>query len=540
MKKIKLLNTVEVLPDQAGNKKGRWFRSLYLGLLILMVSALLVVGFSVWSNIYQQVNAELTPKTRSLADIMSRFLASQEETLVTIAEGFEIDNVKSKAAQDVLFNMTAATRQMKAVAILDTDNAILIASGEYQTGDWARLFPKESASLSAVGIPFRMTLFGESFIPIRVPIFDVENQLAGYLVAAYQIIGREGVWMDASVRHDIMQFTLASDKGLIYASVPEEPSFLQSFATARLAPQLLVELAHLDEEEIGRGSVDTNRGETLYNARKIQRFNGYVVVSVLTRKLWGEWFSQMKYAALIILCAALLGLLVLRISIRRAHVFEEEKYQAQNNVTKLSRAIEQSPSSVIVTDTDWITEYANKKLKDGSGQLIDIQMNVMLMSFFPHDLLLPDLEKITVSLNMGDNWYCERSVDHEQQWFSFSISKMSMEDGSGDNYIVITQNITERKKAEARLYNQAYYDSLTGLPNRRNSSQLLKKSLQEARENEQKVALVYLDLDNFKQVNDRYGHAVGDLLLQAVASRLDLVMRTVGTACHMSGDEFLV
>ena len=153
--------------------------------------------------------------------------------------------------------------------------------------------------------------------------------------------------------------------------------------------------------------------------------------------------------------------------------------------------------------------------------------------------LKPDLDKILAALSLGENWYCERCDDSQQQWFSFSISKMSIENDLDESFIIITQNITERKKAEARLYKQAYFDSLTGLPNRRNSSVLLQKELVQARKENSEVALIYLDLDNFKSVNDRFGHAIGDQLLQAVARRLGQVMYKKGTACHMSGDEFL-
>ena len=264
-----------------------------------------------------------------------------------------------------------------------------------------------------------------------------------------------------------------------------------------------------------------------------------MIVSVDFSDLWKQWFKQMELAGLVFLLISLLGFLFLRISNRRAYQSEAEKEVAQQSVSKLSRAIEQSPSSVIVTNNRWITEYANRKLLDRSGQVIEIAENSVLVEHKPHDLLKPDIEKILTTLNLGENWYCERCDESEQQWFSFSISKMVIENDVNESFIIITQNITDRKKVEAKLYQQAHFDSLTGLPNRLNSSVLLRKELVDARKLDAKVALIYLDLDNFKSVNDRYGHAIGDQLLQSVARRLGQVMYKVGTACHMSGDEFL-
>ncbi|NQZ31097.1 MAG: EAL domain-containing protein [Oceanospirillaceae bacterium] len=529
----------KLLPNYLNNKKGRWFRVLYFGLVALMILALIVVGLSIWNNIYIKSRSTLAPHANSLTEVMSRFLTFEEDVLLSTAEQFDITRAHSVKAKETLDNLIRVSKYIKAVAVLDSNSNVLISHGHYEGEDWGRLFLNESAALSAVGLPFRMSSFGEHFLPLRVPIYNHNNAVVGYLVAAYQIIGPDGVWNKSAVSINNAKVTFSNDKGFIYASYPEKKSFLQSFGTARIAPNLIPELALINENAVGLGSVSTANGDVFFSAKKVPDFNGYVVVSIQYSNLWDVWFTRMQFATLIILAVALLGLLVLRISIRRAYVFEEEKHIAQHSVSKLSRAIEASPSSVIVTNSRWVTEYANRKLLDGAGQIIEIAPNTILVDSKPHDLLKPDLEKILVALRLGENWYCERCDESQQQWFSFSISKMSVENDLDESYIIITQNITERKKVEARLYKQAYFDSLTGLPNRRNSSLLLQKELLQSRKDNGQVALIYLDLDNFKSVNDRFGHAIGDQLLQAVARRLGQVMYQKGTACHMSGDEFL-
>ncbi|MEH6445637.1 MAG: EAL domain-containing protein [Oceanospirillaceae bacterium] len=503
-----------------------------------MILALIIVGLSIWNSVYLKSRSDLSPHANSLTEAMSRFLTFQDEVLLTTAEKFDMTSVTSLHSQGVISELFRVSKQMKAVAILDVDNKVVISEGGYE-GEWVRLFSSKTVNLSSVGLPFRMSSFGEHYLPLRVPIFNEYNVVMGYLVAAYQIIGPDGVWDKAAVSIDNAKVLLSNDRGYIYASYPEKKSFLQSFGTARIAPDLRTKLALIDEDLVGLGSASTAEGGIFFSAKKVPNFNGYVVVTIEYNKLWVAWFTRMQFATLVVLAVALLGLLVLRISIRRAYLFEEEKFVAQHRVSKLSHAIEQSPSSVIVTNDRWVTEYANRKLLDGTGQIIEIAPNTVLVDSKPHNLLKADLEKILVTLNLGENWYCERCDEAQQQWFSFAISKMTLEDDQDDSFIIITQNITDRKKAEARLYKQAYYDSLTDLPNRRNSSLLLQKELVEARKNDTKVALIYLDLDNFKSVNDRFGHAIGDQLLQAVARRLGKAMHQKGTACHMSGDEFL-
>ncbi|HNB50686.1 MAG TPA: PAS domain S-box protein [Anaerolineales bacterium] len=101
-----------------------------------------------------------------------------------------------------------------------------------------------------------------------------------------------------------------------------------------------------------------------------------------------------------------------------------------------------------------------------------------------------------------------------------------------------SHNITERKNIEKQLHHLATHDSLTGLPNRVLFFERLAQALERARQNRTKVAILFMDLDGFKEVNDTFGHAMGDQLLQAIAQRLEMRFRDVDTLARMGGDEF--
>jgi len=102
------------------------------------------------------------------------------------------------------------------------------------------------------------------------------------------------------------------------------------------------------------------------------------------------------------------------------------------------------------------------------------------------------------------------------------------------------RDITERKVAEERIQYLAYYDALTGLPNRTLLQDRLAKTLASARRQKDKVALLFLDLDGFKNINDSLGHPIGDLLLQEIAERLNTWGREQDTVARLGGDEFLI
>ena len=114
------------------------------------------------------------------------------------------------------------------------------------------------------------------------------------------------------------------------------------------------------------------------------------------------------------------------------------------------------------------------------------------------------------------------------------------ENGVLVGYEGTNEDITDRKVAEERVQFLAYYDALTGLPNRTLLQDRVAKALAGARRQKHQVALLFLDLDGFKIINDSLGHSVGDLLLQEVAERLKTWGREQDTVARLGGDEFLI
>lgn len=112
--------------------------------------------------------------------------------------------------------------------------------------------------------------------------------------------------------------------------------------------------------------------------------------------------------------------------------------------------------------------------------------------------------------------------------------------GDIDSVVLVSRDITERKAKDVEIENLAFYDSLTNLPNRRLLLDRLRQALARLARTDSNGALMFIDLDNFKGLNDTLGHAVGDILLQQVAARLLLCVRENDTVARLGGDEFVV
>jgi len=133
-----------------------------------------------------------------------------------------------------------------------------------------------------------------------------------------------------------------------------------------------------------------------------------------------------------------------------------------------------------------------------------------------------------------------RRKNGDSAWVIGNISLVDDHSGEGGIIEGTLIDITERKVAEERAQYLAYYDALTGLPNRTLLQDRLTKALASARRRKDKVALLFLDLDRFKIINDSLGHSAGDHLLQEVAERLKKCAREQDTVARAGGDEFLI
>lgn len=126
----------------------------------------------------------------------------------------------------------------------------------------------------------------------------------------------------------------------------------------------------------------------------------------------------------------------------------------------------------------------------------------------------------------------------QKRWYSMSVTPLA--GAAREGGVVSLDDITLRIQMENQVRELAFYDPLTGLPNRRLALERLSQQMARARRGKTRLALLYIDLDKFKPINDELGHEVGDWLLQAVAQRIQGCLRATDTASRMGGDEFVV
>jgi diguanylate cyclase (GGDEF)-like protein/PAS domain S-box-containing protein len=215
----------------------------------------------------------------------------------------------------------------------------------------------------------------------------------------------------------------------------------------------------------------------------------------------------------------------------------------ERELLKLQRAVEQSPVSVIITRLDGTVEYVNPCFEKTSGYSRQevVGNNVrMLRSDRNEPGVFAELWR---TLYAGQSWtgeFSSQRKDGSYFWERAFMSPVKAADGTVTHYLAIKEDVTRERELTEKIRYQAEYDALTGIPNRLLTLDRLGQSIAYARRSASKVALLFIDLDNFKLVNDSLGHDTGDRLLVEVADRFRSVIRESDTVGRHGGDEFLV
>lgn len=218
-----------------------------------------------------------------------------------------------------------------------------------------------------------------------------------------------------------------------------------------------------------------------------------------------------------------------------------ERRKAEDEIRKLSRAIEQSTTAVAITTRDGIVEYVNPRYTEITGLMPAEIYNS------PPDILhsLPDTtpDEVWRLIQCGGQWSGEihyKRKNGSPCWLLTSISPVMNDAGNILNALIVMDDISGRKEQEEYISFMALHDGLTSLPNRSLFMTRLRQAAAMFQRDGTPFAILFLDLNNFKEVNDTLGHDAGDIVLKTVAERISSCLREVDSAARLGGDEFVV
>ncbi len=225
----------------------------------------------------------------------------------------------------------------------------------------------------------------------------------------------------------------------------------------------------------------------------------------------------------------------------KKEITEHEHTELELN--KFSLAIETSPDLVMITDNKGDIEYCNPAMYKATGYIKKEMVGANPLLFMPEFKSQFKFKRLWSTLNKGLSWQGEL-LDYKKNgetfWCLHSIAPIYDNQNNLTHFVSVAHDISERKQAEATISKLAYFDELTSLPNRSLFNERMEQAILNAKRNHSIFALIYLDLDHFKSINDSLGHLTGDKLLVEVGNRISQVLRENETVARLGGDEFAI
>ncbi|GEM_PF-635496 len=226
-------------------------------------------------------------------------------------------------------------------------------------------------------------------------------------------------------------------------------------------------------------------------------------------------------------------------------VFQDvtERKRTEVERDKLSRAIGQTADAVMITDHDGLIEYVNPAFEATTGfsldEVIGKKPNILKSGAQGPDFYR-NLWKTILGGNSFSEVFVNRRKDGSVYYEEKTITPLKDASGQITHFVATGRDITERMQSQVQLEYMAHHDALTELPNRTLFLDRLKQALARARWHKRLAAVLFIDIDRFKNINDTLGHEVGDKLLQELSRRLKPCLRDGDTVARFGGDEFVI
>ncbi len=213
---------------------------------------------------------------------------------------------------------------------------------------------------------------------------------------------------------------------------------------------------------------------------------------------------------------------------------------------QLAQVVEQTNDAFILFDSTFKVVFANDALKEITGFAVQEFQQASIQEFTAKlniNLLEIQHELVVMHENMAKNFTKDMILTRQDgHTINVEMRLESIEDIEEDTltYLVVFSNISTRKNMEQELHQLAFYDKLTGLPNRRMFMDYLQNIIKQSERHKKCFALFFMDLDNFKNINDTMGHEAGDQLLIQISQKLKEIFRGVDLVTRLGGDEFTI
>lgn len=534
-------------------------------IFILVVFALTIAALLRYSFVHERSSSR--SDLRVGTDIVTAVMEQQlREAAAALANLERLDREYAAGSLDFpgLQNQLTSTKSLVSgvsnLVLLDPDGRVIgsTARNLINANFAFRYYFQEAIKAPGQFIlspPFRSSLRNTRRFTLSRAINSADGNVQAVAVASFdtslltQLIGLQ---LSRDSNQGI-SLTLAHAEGEPILRVPEQQGFYDEILNRPDSP-FATHLRSGREETQTEGKPHEQSPTALLNLRTIapEELNISAPLVVLSAYPKSNAYSDWRLITSITLVAYLLliGGIIFLLRNEQKHLLQERdiRLKLQTQSTRLASIID----GTNVGTWEWNVQTGEVVFNDRWAEIIGYRLeeldpaSIETWMKYAHPDDLEQSSKLLHKHFSGELPYyeCEARMQHKDGHWIWVLDRGKVATWTNDGQPLwmfgTHQEITERKLAEERAAHLAYFDSLTNLPNRRLLDDRLEHALAQAQRNGRTLALMFIDLDNFKPVNDTWGHQVGDQLLIEVARRLKQSVRASDTVARTGGDEFVL
>ena len=535
---------------------------LLIAILLLLATAIGWNSFTEYRFIEARERERLSTQARIVDENLGRQLVATHLALDSIRN--DLPYLQAQKDRAALINRRLqSTREampgMRAVSIFDASGTLLARSPDRFVGQnfsdreyfQVALHGGDAAKLY-VSPPF-LASTGEYVINVVKVLLDEDGRFAGIVLGSLDP-GYFSILLESVRYTDDMWSALTHGDGKLFLMIPARPG-VEGMNLAQPGSFYTRHIQSGQKATVMSGIVYATGEERMIALRTIQPadvpMDKPLVVAVARDlpnifALWRRSSYEHGGMFVLLLLATTLGLNYYQ---KRQRIYdslvasqEVERKRAENDM-RIAAAAFDSQEGMMVTDANGVILRVNKAFVEITGYSVEeaVGQTPRLFKSDRHDA---DFYRSMWALIIhtggwqGEIWDRRKNGQVYPKWLT--ISAVKNDEGAVTHYIGAHYDITERKLAEERINALAFFDQLTALPNRTLLLDRLKQTMTLTARSGHYGALLFIDLDKFKTLNDSLGHDMGDLLLQQVAQRLVSCVRAGDTVARLGGDEFVV